>query len=66
MTNWKLSVRSLYDYQPSGVHLIGDDGLRGSHWIESPPGAFAQVAVVAVIALTRSANARMIFFAVMV
>jgi len=33
--------------------------------MESPPGAFAQAAVaVAVAAVARSANARMIFFAV--
>ena len=28
-------------YQLSGVHLIGDDGLRGSHWMYAPPGALA-------------------------
>ena len=36
-----LSSGAFVPYQLSGVHLIGDDGLRGSHWIYAPPGALA-------------------------
>jgi hypothetical protein len=36
-----LSSGAFVPYQLSGVHLIGDDGLRGSHWMYAPPGALA-------------------------
>jgi hypothetical protein len=37
----KQSFGAFVPYQLSGAHLIGDDGLRGSHWIYAPPGALA-------------------------